>query len=62
MNKEISDKTEEQQQSIVKALSENLSAIADQKKEIQNLREEVKELRDLVRLPWWERIRREKSK
>jgi len=50
--------TAEQQQSIVKVLSDNLSAIADQKKEIQNLREEVKELRDLVKLSWWEKIKK----
>jgi len=48
----------EQQQSIVKALSDNLGAIADQKKEIQELREEVKELSSLVKLSWWKRIRK----
>jgi len=52
----------EQQQSIVKVLSDNLSAIADQKKEIQDLREEVKELRDLVKLSWWEKITQRKQK
>ena len=51
----------EQQQSIVKALSDNLGAIADQKKEIQNLREEVKELRDLVKLPWWQKLTQRKQ-
>jgi len=48
--------TAEQQQFIVKSLSDNLRAIADQKQEIQQLREEVKELRDLVRLSWWEKL------
>ena len=55
--------TAEQQQSIVKALSDNLGAIADQKKEIQDLREEVRELRDIVRLSWWQKlVQRKKEK
>ncbi len=43
-------------------LSDNLGAIPDQKKEIQELREEVKELSSLVKLSWWERIRKKGSK
>lgn len=50
--------TAEQQQSIVKALSDNLGAIADQKKEIQNLREEVKELRNFIKLSWWQKLKK----
>lgn len=53
--------TAEQQQSIVKALSDNLGAIADQKKEIQELREEVKELSGLVKLSWWQKLTKRKQ-
>jgi len=44
------------QQLIVKALADNLGATADQKKEIQELREEVKELRGLAKRSWWKKL------
>ena len=51
----------EQQESIARALTDNLKAIADQKQEIQELREEVKEISNLVKLSWWERMKKKGS-
>lgn len=51
--------TAEQQQAIVKTLSNSLTAIADQKKEIQELRERVNSLEKYInenKLSWWQKL------
>lgn len=51
--------TAEQQQFIVKALSNNLTAIADQKKEIQELRERINGLEKYInenKPSWWQKL------
>jgi DNA-binding transcriptional MerR regulator len=46
----------EQQQHFLEVISNSLENMADQKKAIQELRKEVKELRDIIKLSWWQRL------
>ncbi len=46
----------EQQQHFLEVISNSLVNMADQKKAIQELRKEVKELRDIIKLSWWQRL------
>ncbi len=46
----------EQQQPIIKALADNLNAIADQKKEIQELRDRINRLEEKSSFNLWQKI------
>ena len=47
---------EEQQLKLMNTLTDTLSSIADQKKEIQSLRDDIKELREYIKTPLLKRI------
>ena len=55
---------EEQQLSLMNTLTTTLSSIADQKKEIQSLRDDIKELKEYIknnRLSWWQKLLNKKT-
>lgn len=51
----------EQQHKFLEVISSSLVSIANQKKEMTELREEVKELRDLVKCSWWQKLTKRKQ-
>ena len=52
----------EQQIRLMNTLTDTLSSIADQKKEIQSLRDDIKELREYIKTPLLKRIFRKDKK